>query len=111
VKHSTGKPTKAQEERFRRLQDLGCIACRHELRWTQPEIHHLVEGQRRLGHDHTIPLCPWHHRGLPAYDLDTADTEATLGPSLARSKRKFVARYGTERALLAEVDDRLGYAP
>lgn len=92
-------------KRFAILVDIGCIACvldgRHG---TPPDIHHLVEGRKRLGDDHTIPLCPWHHRGVPC-GSSAKETEEVLGPSLARNKREFVERYGTERELLEMVNE------
>lgn len=103
--------TKAEQDRFRRLQDLGCICCLKEgFGYVPPDIHHIVDkGYRRLsgGHLATIPLCPYHHRGVPpsGFSIDTALGYA--GPSLALHKKRFIRRYGTERELLAEVDRRI----
>jgi hypothetical protein len=94
-----------------RLQDIGCICCLMEgLPPTPADMHHIVDkGYRKHsgGDKATIPLCPWHHRGDPpsGFSIDTAPS--SFGPSLARHKRKFVQRYGTERELLAEVDRRI----
>ena len=97
----TKTPTKAQRRRFASLQTRGCVACALDGRLREPpDIHHLVEGGRRLGHDYTIPLCPWHHRGLPPGGLSIHDARDILGPSLALAKRAFVERYGDERHLL-----------
>lgn len=87
------KPTKAEARRMDILKhDVGCIACRMEgLDYIPPDIHHIVDGGRRLGHSHTVPLCPWHHRGRGP---------EMPGPSLARNKRKFIERYGAEPKLL-----------
>lgn len=102
----TRTPTKAQRLRFARIKWLGCIACRIEgAHGVPPEIHHITEGGRRLGHDYTIGLCVWHHRGQS--ELPAHMAELRFGPSLARSKRDFVARYGTERELLSHVNDLL----
>ena len=111
MKHSTNTPTKAQKERFRKLQEFGCIACFKELDWSAPDIHHIVEGGRRLGHDFTLPLCPWHHRGIQWDEWTARGMEEVLGPSLAHSKRKFVEWYGTERELLELVNERLEMMP
>lgn len=98
-------PTVAERRRFDALHELGCIACRLDgFRHIPAEIHHLVEGSRRLGHRHTLPLCPTHHRGVFESVFDKLK-----GPSLARSKRDFVAEYGTERELLARVDKLIGW--
>lgn len=98
---SRPKPRIADVERFAKLKALGCVVSRVYLnRWEPAEIHHLVEGRKRLGHQFTIPLSPWFHRGVPP-QMDMRPSEATevLGPSLAMSKRDFVAKFGTEREL------------
>lgn len=100
----TKSPTLAERRRFAALQDLGCIACRIAGRPGEPpDIHHIVEGGRRLGHAFSLPLCPWHHRGVS--ELGSALATQVYGPSLARHKRDFVAWYGTEAELLRMVDD------
>ena len=108
----TKSATKAQQRRFLDLQMVGCIACRIEgiaddHRPEPADIHHITMGGRRLGHDYTIPLCPWHHRGVGVAGLPDSVLEAVKGPSLARSKRAFVARYGTELCLLEHVNRHL----
>lgn len=108
----TKTATKADRRRFIDLQMVGCIACRLEglADDASPEsadIHHITMGGRRLGHDYTIPLCPWHHRGVGVTGLPDSVLEAVKGPSLARSKRAFVARYGTELCLLEHVNRHL----
>lgn len=99
--------TKQQKERFQKLNELGCIACRKNGHWRQSEVHHIVEGRKRLGHDQTLPLCPWHHRGIPDNNLSIAVATEILGPSLAHSKREFVNTYGTEKDLLCDVNSLL----
>jgi hypothetical protein len=87
---------------------LGCIACRLEGRTgVLPDIHHITDRGRRMGHQHTIPLCPWHHRAVPLSGLTTPESERVIGPSLARSKRQFTERYATELQLLALTDEAL----
>lgn len=89
--------------RFHALQEFGCVACRKEGDgYRAPDVHHLVDGGKRLGHDYTIPLCPYHHRGVQAQN-----GEIFHGPSLADGKRKFEFRYGKELDLLDYVDRRL----
>lgn len=101
-------PTKDERARFQRLQEMGCVCCRlFTGRYRAPDIHHLVEGGRRLGHSYTVPLCEWHHRGLPPAPWNANLAEMWLGPSLAASKRRFVAVFGTERELLDLTNQRL----
>lgn len=93
-------------ERFAKLRALGCIVSRLYFdRWEPADIHHLVEGRKRLGHQFTIPLSPWFHRGVPPrFDMRPSEATEKLGPSLARSKKDFVERFMSERELLAETN-------
>lgn len=106
MQHSTRQPRIADVERFAKLRAIGCIVSRlYFNRWEPAEIHHLVEGRKRLGHQFTIPLSPWFHRGIPPLpDMRPSEAEKQIGPSLARSKRAFVARFMSERDLLKETD-------
>ena len=111
MRHSTGKPTKAQQARFDALKELGCICCWnfHGIK-TGAEIHHIVDkGYRKHsgGHDATLPLCPWHHRGITPGSVNPSHMEFMWGPSLARSKRWFIREFGTERQLLETVNAML----
>lgn len=122
MKHSTGKPTKAEQLRLDRIHAMPCIACEMEADWSkvrkevpleQPlptEAHHLVDkGTRKHsgGHDATIPLCRWHHRGEIIYPLSSREMRQLHGPSFALNKKVFIALYGSERDLLAVIDERL----
>lgn len=122
MKHSTGKPTKAQQERLDAIHAMPCIACvkeagfarkRGETPMGQPsrtEAHHLVDKGCRIhsgGHDATIPLCGWHHEGILVYPLSGREMRDLYGPSLKKHKRDFIPQYGSERELLTEVDEQL----
>lgn len=86
------------------LKDYGCVACWMEVgEWAAPEIHHLTDGGRRLGHRYTIPLCPWHHRGESATMVRASYARQLWGPSLARHPREFAERYGSENVLWQRV--------
>lgn len=92
-----------REHRFRRLKEMGCIACLLDrLKDVHPEIHHLNggghAGQKRRGDEFTIPLCQWHHQGkpMPGTPVD--------GPTLKYHSRAFRQRYGTDDALLSRVN-------
>ena len=105
----TKPPTAAQRRRMAALKEFGCILCLEiGIGRVPPEIHHITECGRRLGHDHTIPICCWHHRGQPwNCDQRPSGMEELAGPSLARNKREFVRRFGTERDILERVDEQL----
>lgn len=98
---STGKPTKAQEARFRAIKDLGCVCCRVlGFPGEPPEIHHLLSGNVRRGHDHTVGLCPWHHRGVPKDGWDRASLKDLIGPPLSGGAKAFRAAFGSDDDLL-----------
>lgn len=99
--------SKSDLARYEQLRRIGCVACRKEGRYSQIDVHHIVDkGYRKHsgGNKATLPLCPWHHRGIPLEGMRINETCSLIGPCLAKHKRDFVARYGTERQLLAEVD-------
>lgn len=112
LKTSTGKATKPQVERFEAIKEDGCIACRmrgHSE--VPPEIHHLTDCGRRIGHDASVGLCPWHHRGVLQMGQASRDMEKHYGASLARSPASFHAEFGTDEALLAYQNERIGVTP
>jgi hypothetical protein len=114
VRKSTGKPTKAQALRFEKLKRLGCIACKKEQTHSPtPDIHHLNlggrAGQKRRGHDFTIPLCVWHHAGRRFRDdVSPLAFRLIYGPSLAKQSKLFREIYGTDDELLAETNKLIG---
>jgi hypothetical protein len=99
--------TKADRTRFDKLHKLGCICCKKAgSGYRAPDIHHVLRGGRRIGHQATLPLCPWHHRRVPlggAHDYQYC--VKVLGPSLADGSKPFNARWGNQLALLEEVDE------
>ena len=97
-RHSGSTLTPRQREWLDRLAELSCIACRKDgIADTPGEVHHIVQGNRRLGHLFTLLLCPPHHRG-----------DGRMVPSVHFTKRTFVQRYGSELELLAELQVALG---
>ncbi len=108
MNHSTKTPTKAQKARFLAMYSLGCIACRLGGHGFEPaQIHHILSGGKRIGHDATIPVCPWHHVGEPRYPYNAATMIVLRGPSLGRHKQAFVKEYGTEQSLLERTNELL----
>lgn len=99
---STGAPTKAQEARFQQIKlEAGCVCCRlRGLGYAPPEIHHLIEGIRRIGHDATVGLCPWHHRAVPHQGWSREACRETFGPSLAEGSKPFREAFGDDEFLL-----------
>lgn len=106
--HSSLKaPTKAEQHRLAWMKMDGCIACRKRGNMRYADVHHILEGGRRVSHSHSIPLCEWHHRGINVFsERGDAQLLSMLGPSLAHDKKAFTAEFGTEQELLKETDDR-----
>ena len=112
---------KAREHRFRRLREIGCIACwmRGDL-GVPPEIHHLnlggKAGQKRRGDEFTIPLCRWHHQADKGLYQTAEAARVDIGPSLKLHSRAFRETYGSDDFLLVKVNgiifqlDELAYA-
>ena len=59
------------------------------------EIHHLVRSGRRLGHDHVVPLCHYHHQGkfLPGDFTSYKAASGVFGPSLEREPSRFMGEF------------------
>lgn len=95
-------PTKAEQRRFEVLIGLGCVACIQSQRCVPQtiEIHHLTDGGRRRGHSFTVPLCAWHHRGIPIGKLTVEEMRQKFGASFYHDARAFRAEFGTDDALL-----------
>lgn len=107
---STGNPTKAQRARFDSIYAIGCIVAKlRGLRRVPCEIHHLTvggkHGQRRRGHDCTIGLNPWSHRGEPFGGMTAQQCEARFGPSYALQPRRFRQEIGNDDFLLGYQDE------
>lgn len=106
MKHSTKKATPAEVGRFEKLQLLGCIACRMlRVNGRSAEIHHLLSGNKRRGHEYTIPLCGYHHRGVT--NLSKAQALDAYGPSLADGSKPFHERFGSDEFLLDKTNELL----
>jgi len=108
TKRKTLKPKRiaptAEESRWMAaIAELGCCVCLkfHQVR-TPAAVHHIVEGQLRLGHFWTIPLCdPGHHQNTPTRQ------KISRHPTKAR----FEKEYGSEYELLEYVQTLLNWKP
>lgn len=109
MSHSTTRPTKSQSARLQAVSQMRCVCCEIE-QVQQPfptEVDHLVDKGYRIhsgGHDATIPLDAWHHRGVCLNGWTADMMKAHYGPSFALQGRLAAKWYGTKRELLARVD-------
>lgn len=109
MRHSTGTPTKAEQARMDAMKEMGqCVACYQiGIHGRGPiEIHHLLSGNKRIGHMATVSLCPWHHRGV--IDMPKTAAEEIFGPSLAHGSKPFRAKFGSDAELMALQNALLG---
>ncbi len=96
--------TKAEKQRNDRLADMHCPCCRSvEFMGKLPvEIHHIIVGNKRLGHWYTLPLCKGHHKGEwhPAQLHWFHESELV---SIASGRRAFEGVYGKESAIWRKI--------
>ena len=106
---------KADRHRFVAIMEIGCLACRLQFpdksidfSYTT-DVHHILNGGRRQSHQHTIGLCPWHHRGII---VDGAIPRELMmdskGPSLAHSRRIFENHFLPQDELLEWQNELIG---
>lgn len=111
----TNLTDKARLQAIHELPCVACLAAKPPFSGGRVEAHHLVgKGYRKHsgGHQATIPLCAWHHRGVPPRtDLRPSQCFMLFGPSLAVSKRAFQLRFGSELDLLNTTDQLLAATP
>lgn len=103
MKSPIGPVTPADQARFDAMQCGGCLACRQLGRFGEPsDVHHLLSGGYRIGHQFTVALCPWHHRGVrPKWALNDDVARAELGPSMKIEPSAFRIQFGFDHELLA----------
>ena len=105
MKHSTGNRNKAEQARFDAMKELGlCVACyQRGIKGKQYiQIHHLLSGNKRIGHMATVSLCLWHHLGQyqSGHGHDNDSMTKDIGASLAHGSKPFRAEFGTDKELL-----------
>ena len=105
---SLPKPTAAQERRFTEITHGNCVACEQVGEFSYPEINHVVRANRRVGHDATYGLCSWHHRAVPSQGLSPKQMRERYGVSLADSKPRFYAQFGTDIELIEKQNQLMG---
>jgi len=85
---------KVDKDRLDKIAQMGCFCCGRPA-----EVHHCrnINGNTGLSvrpsHQHTIPLCPTHHR--------TGKDSIHLGKNL------FIEKYGTEQSILIKINKHL----
>jgi hypothetical protein len=97
-------PTAEDKRWIRAILGFGCVACFLDGERDMPAaLHHLVDGNRRIGHRFSLPLCdPGHHQNGGHRGL------ISLHPG---RNPEFIAHYGTELSLLRRLERVLGVPP
>lgn len=106
MKHSTRAPTKYETERIEAMKRLGCVACAAlgVPNLNALELHHILDGGKRMGHWFTIFLCRGHHQG----DWSAAQhVEDEHRVAISDGRKRFRLIYGTERSLWERVQTKL----
>lgn len=86
------------------IKEAGCVIARDRgLGFVPCEIHHLTvggkHGQKRRGHNFTVGLNSWSHRGVAIYGFTDAECRDKFGPSYAKEPRAFREIYPDEYLL------------
>ncbi len=99
-----------RDRRFNLLShEVGCVPCRLDGRgYEPPDVHHQQCGLGKREGDHaTLPMCPWHHRGIVKNDMTAHAMAMLFGPSRALEGKAFVERYGDDTYLLVIANNML----
>jgi len=90
------------------MYELGCIACHIKGKRSEAQIHHVLSGHYRQSHDETIPLCPYHHEGVPPGEYTVSMMEsAGAGPPGPPRAPRFKAEFGDEEGLISATNDAI----
>lgn len=107
-------PTGSRDQkRYEALAEIGCIACliaRNPTQCGKVSMHHLVDKGYRAhsgGNQATIPLGVWHHMGHCHEGYKVGHMRMMYGPSMALERVTFNHLYGSQRELLARVNEML----
>lgn len=107
----TKPATKDEKQRMESLKELPCLCCMltgMNIVCGPTEVEHVTDRGRRLGHDKTLALGLWHHRGEKAFQyqgMTNQEMSGAFGPSLAHGRKPFEQRYGDESEVLVRLQD------
>ncbi len=107
MQHSTPPPNQEDQRRFDLLKEIGCLPCSLWGYFSWAEVHHLLSGNVRRGHQYTVPLCPWHHQGKVDAGGSIRRMATLLGPSLALESKRFHEIFGSDGELLEKTNARI----
>lgn len=98
---------KIEQLRVDRLKVLGCAACAYlDIMTPAEELHHLLDGGRRMGDWYTVFLCRGHHQGDQWHEHIPQEYRV----SIKHGRKLFNDMIAPERVLWDMVQERLGLA-
>lgn len=110
LKHPDIPQTTEESRRIERALALGCICCvdaDYTRLGERLEVHHLLDGNRRLGHWYTIVLCVGHHQGrFSARQKRLIEPKKLV--SISSGSKAFVAAFDSDRNLWVVTQEVLG---
>jgi Recombination enhancement, RecA-dependent nuclease len=101
ISRNMPRATAYEARRINRMKaEIGCICCllRTGVQNYHVEVHHIVRGNKRLGHWYTLPLCRSHHRIRGVGGIFT---------SVADGSKAFNKIHGTQLDLWVKVQHML----
>lgn len=98
------RPTALEQIRIDAMLKGGCVLSiyRTAQGLTVPErgkieVHHLVSGNKRMGHTYTIPLRSFYHRGVVPYPAQSKEEARELyGAALSDGSKSFLKSHGVD---------------
>lgn len=94
MKRKISPPTAYEQHIQGLMRESACACCGQR---PMMELHHATDTGRQISQRHVIPLCMWCHRGVQVDGYGELWHLGTLGPSIERHHKRWVAKYGTER--------------
>lgn len=110
IAHKNSKPpTKAEQERIEQMMTFMCPFCEiagYAYR-EHNECHHMLSGNKRMGHWYSIPVCAGHHRGeWTVRQRSLMDPQYLV--SISDGRKMFTRVFPTERQVWELVQRKLG---
>jgi hypothetical protein len=109
MKTSLPPPTPEEQARINMMRPMGCCACLAAgiRNVKELELHHLLDGGRRISHTHTMFLCRGHHQGQwTPRQLISLDPRYRV--SIANGRKSFAKAFSSEREMWEQLQARLG---
>lgn len=100
-----------EQSRMDSMRHLGCIACRSVGITNREylELHHILIGNKRVSHLHTLFLCAGHHQGHWS-EKQKRSLDPRYKVAIASGRKPFLLAFGSERELWEQLQASIGQA-